>query len=329
MSRRLVTVPVVHLVLASGLCLALPLAAVLALLDAVRPLDAPRARLRFLAFSLWYLVHEVWGIWAATLYFLTGRAGDVARHFALQHAWEAAQLRGLRVIYGLRFTADEDAAPVPGNARSLVLVRHGSVADSLLPGHLLGPRSPFAFDGIRRSLDLRWVLKRELLVVPCLDIVGQRIPNVFVRRGGRDTAGDAEAVAGLCRDLGPGEGVLIFPEGTRFTPKKLEALRAKGADCGYTRVLPPRPGGALALLETATASGEAHEVLLLVHTGLERVHKFEHLWRGAFVNLEVRCTLWRAPLASLPADAAGRRAWLEGQWARVDAWLARDAARTP
>ena len=124
MSRRLVTVPVVLVTLTLGLLLAAPVGAAFALLDAVRPLDAPWARMRFLAFSLWYLVHEVWGIGAATLYFLTGRAGDISRHFALQHAWEAAQLRGLRVIYGLRFTADADAARVPGEARSLVLVRH-------------------------------------------------------------------------------------------------------------------------------------------------------------------------------------------------------------
>ena len=174
-----------------------------------------------------------------------------------------------------------------------------------------------------------WVLKRDLVVVRCLDIVGQRIPNVFVQRGGRDTVGDAEAVSSLCRGLGPGQGVVIFPEGTRFTPRKHAALQAAGADRGFTRVLPPRAGGFSAMLETATASGEPHEVLLLVHTGLERVHRFKDLWRGAFVNLEVRCTLWRWPLASLPLDAGARRDWLDAQWARVDDWLADAAARSP
>ena len=44
---------------------------------------------------------------------------------------------------------------------------------------------------------LRYVLKRELLWDPCLDIVGHRLPNAFVRRGSRDTAGDVAAVRGL------------------------------------------------------------------------------------------------------------------------------------
>ena len=34
----------------------------------------------------------------------------------------------------------------------------------------------------RYHLRLRYVLKRELLWDPCLDIVGQRVPNIFVDR---------------------------------------------------------------------------------------------------------------------------------------------------
>ena len=37
---------------------------------------------------------------------------------------------------------------------------------------------------------LRYVLKHELRWDPCLDIVGWRLPNAFVRRGAQDTAGD-------------------------------------------------------------------------------------------------------------------------------------------
>lgn len=324
-ARRAITLPAVHLL---GLLVLASLPAVvplLALRDAAGR-GPPWARARFALFLAWYLVHELWGIWAACALWARGRGADVPAHFALQHAWEAALVQGLGRIYGLRFSSDADSASVPSAARALVLVRHASVADSLLPGLAFGPSSPLAFDGPRRSLDLRWVLKRELLAVPCLDLVGHRIPTVFVRRGGRDTRTDAEAVARLAVGLGPGEGVLIFPEGTRYTQAKHAALVAAGRT-PYRHVLPPRPAGALAMLaaaDDAPTDAPPAELVVLAHRGLEGVHRFADLWRGALVDREVRLTLWRTPLAALPSAPDARRAWLEATWARMDAWL--DAA---
>ena len=60
----------------------------------------------------------------------------------------------------------------------------------------------------------------------------------------------------IARDLGPDEGLLIYPEGTRFSSKVLaRAMRSLGAADparsermgGLRYVLPPRPGGALAV----------------------------------------------------------------------------------
>jgi hypothetical protein len=45
---------------------------------------------------------------------------------------------------------------------------------------LLGLR-PAAIISARHGIRLRWVMKRELLWDPCLDIVGNRLPNAFIR----------------------------------------------------------------------------------------------------------------------------------------------------
>ena len=54
----------------------------------------------------------------------------------------------------------------------------------------------------RRALtvDLRYVAKRELVWGPCIDLAGQYLPYVFVRRGASDTPGD---VARGCRACSP------------------------------------------------------------------------------------------------------------------------------
>jgi 1-acyl-sn-glycerol-3-phosphate acyltransferase len=95
-------------------------------------------------------------------------------------------------------------------------MRHVSTADTLLPVLLFSRRH-----GVR----LRYVMKRELLWDPCLDVVGQRVPSAFVRRDSGQPEREVALVVELGRGLGPRSGVLVYPEGTRFTAeKRLRAL---------------------------------------------------------------------------------------------------------
>ena len=48
------------------------------------------------------------------------------------------------------------------------------------------------------------------------------MPNYFLDRRSTDAAAEVEQVRALGRELGEGDGVLIYPEGTRFTPEKRE-----------------------------------------------------------------------------------------------------------
>jgi hypothetical protein len=59
----------------------------------------------------------------------------------------------------------------------IVFLRYASVADTLLPAVFLANPN---------GLKLRYVLKHELLLDPCLDIVGNRLPNSFVQRSAGD-----------------------------------------------------------------------------------------------------------------------------------------------
>src|SRR5690606_16463643 len=92
----------------------------------------------------------------------------------------------------------------------LVFPRHVSPVDNLLP--LVVVSRPF-------GIKLRWVINRWLQRDPCIDIVGHRLPNIFVSTS-RKSAGEAMGVAELGRDLEPDEGVLIFPEGALYTPQR-------------------------------------------------------------------------------------------------------------
>ena len=152
-------------------------------------------------------------------------------------------LRTLASLLELRFRVENTAALRPGPV--VVLFRHASIIDNLLPYAFItgvgGPR-------------LRWILKKELLTDPALDIGGHRMPNYFVDRGSADPEAERSAIRALASDLGPDEGALIFPEGTRFSESRrkraLERLRETDPELhrrarNWRRVLPPawwRPG---------------------------------------------------------------------------------------
>jgi 1-acyl-sn-glycerol-3-phosphate acyltransferase len=191
---------------------------------------------------------------------------------------------------------DGAACAVPGP--SILLVRHASILDTLLVCTYV--QQPYRFR-------VRYVLKQELLFDPCIDIVGNALPNYFVDRGG-DTPRELEGVRSLVDDLGT-DGVLIFPEGTRFSPEK--------------HVLPPKPGGVLTLLDALPEV----DCVFLVHSGLEAFAKVKDLLSGEVIGSTVRVHLWRVDANEVPLTHDERLRWLFAQWGKVDACV-RNAMET-
>lgn len=284
------------------------------------------AALRCGAMLACYLTCEIVGLLVAGalwLWRVVLRIDDarwISVHFRLEAAWGTALFRAAAALFGLRVEVEGDADLARGPY--LLLVRHASTADTLLASALVSRAH-----GVR----LRYVLKRELLWDPCLDVVGNRLPNVFVDRFSDDGEVEVRRIQALGRDLGRRDGVLIYPEGTRFSLAKrrrvIERLQREGAAASLAyarslaRVLPPRPGGTLGLLEAAPEA----DVVVCAHTGLEGAASLRDVWRGALVGRHVRVRFQRIPRGEIPATREGRLAWLRQRWRELDAWVARAA----
>jgi 1-acyl-sn-glycerol-3-phosphate acyltransferase len=228
---------------------------------------------------------------------------------------------GIAKVFGLRFEIEglDQAGPGP----VIVLIRHASIIDNTLPDAIIGRR---------HGLGLRFVIKRELQVLPTLDIGGRWVPTNYVRRASTDTQGEVTRLRRLAHDLGPGEGVLIYPEGTRFLPDKLaraqELIRERQPHVApmadrLRNVLPPRLGGPLALLEEAQGA----DVVVFGHVGFDEFEKVGDIWRGGLVGKTIRMRFWRHPASALPADRDERVAWLYERWQELDDWVGEQKGR--
>lgn len=319
--RRTITVPG-YLAMWLLLVLLYPILLPLALLsDLGHGRRLPRTR--FLAFLVWVTSCDVAGLAGSLATWVL--AGPLLLHSeermlrlnrSLQVWWAGSLLRGATAIYGVELEIEGEPETQSGNV--LVLPRHASLGDTVLPIALMP------------QLHWRYVLKRELLVHPCLDIVGQRLPDAFVRRGLGGNAAEIARVAALGRNLGEQGAVLLYPEGTRFTPSRREhiiaSLTARGEQKraeqarGLRHTLPPRLGGVLALLDAAPDA----DVVLLAHTGLERAARLGDLWHGRVVHGRLRVRVERWERERLPGDAEGRSRWLAERWREIDEWIDRN-----
>jgi len=327
LTRRLATIPGVFLGLAALLVGAPLWVPLLAAVDGVRRRNG--ASLRTGVLLVWVLACEAAGIAASGTLWLWHAGGARAptlwddRYWALEFGWAEAMMRGAQAILSFRIEVEPRGAP-PATGPVLLLMRHVSMADTMLPAWLFSRT---------HGLRLRYVLKRELLWDPCIDVAGHRLPNVFVDRSGHDSAAAVASVEALATDLGPRDGVLIYPEGTRATPEKRQRAARSLAERGDTELaayaaklrhlLPPRLGGTLALLDRF-AERETGCVVVCGHTGFEGTTTLRDIWRGTLIDRVVRVRCWTTAVDALPAD---RRAWLLDAWRTLDDWLGEQAAQ--
>lgn len=313
--RRAVTIPTTFVLTTAFTVLVPAVLPLLVVIDLIlrRRFGMTRTAIFFLSF-LWC---EAMGILAAGCLWIAflGRSSQafVRANSRFQAIWVQTIFSSARALFGMRLSV-EGSAPLPGNLPLLVFVRHASTVDTGLPIVLLS--YPLRYQ-------LRYVLKRELLFDPCVDIVGQRIPNRFVRRGDR-TIDEVERVVGLYEDLSPNDAIIIFPEGTRFSPRKREEaltqLRKRGPSRALElakslqHTLSPLRKGALALLE----KNPGCDLVVIAHRGLERATSFAAFTRGTLVgaNLDVRIS--HVPFESLPKEPAAQEELLAKLWHEVD-----------
>jgi len=246
-----------------------------------------------------------------------GKKRFVRCHFGVQMGWLGGLYRAIGALFGLRTELSGQAALAQAGPL-LVFSRHVSQLDVFLPAVTIS--SP-------HNVVLRYVLKHALQWSPSIDIVGNRLSNVFVRRGTMAGRREIDNVARLAHNLAPREGVMIFPEGTRFSSDKrrrlLKLLERRGDPAlfqqakTFQHVLPPQLDGPLALL----GSNPTADVVFLAHTGFEGIRGVRDLLSGALVGRTIRVHLWRVLRADIPQDEQEQAAWLYAQWARLDAWV--------
>ena len=131
----------------------------------------------------------------------------------------------------------------------------------------------------------------------------------------------------LTDDLGPDEGVFIYPEGTRFTPERqrraLDRIRRHGdADLvaraeRLRHVLPPRLGGTMALLERRPARTRSSASTV----GFDGIRSFHDFLGGGLIDRTIEVEFWRVPAAHIPEDRDAQIDWLYDHWSRVDEWV--------
>ncbi len=312
-ARRFVSISCIFLLAALLLALMplwLPVLGVVGLL-----FTKAHASLRCLSFILLFLLCEVAGIFASGWLWLQHIAlGTTQQHYlsansALQFWWADTLRRSAEKLFCLNFIIEGEEA-LQGPA-AILLPRHTSIGDTVLP---------VSFYAKTRQLRVSYVLKRELLLDPCLDIVGNRLANVFLNRVAEDMGPELAELENLAASATDQDSLVIYMEGTRFSDAKRQRVLKLLTDKGDTEalqraeawpdLLPIRPAGALALMKGAPSK----DLLFLAHSGFEGAANFANLFNGSWMNTDVHLRFWRIKAEDIPPDEQQRRALLFNQW---------------
>jgi 1-acyl-sn-glycerol-3-phosphate acyltransferase len=334
--RRLVLAPLV-IVIAVAMLVLFPLLALLAVTFGLAGMSRPgRMRgLRLLCFALIWLAAETSALFMCLgLWIASGFGGRLStepfqsRHYAVMRWFLDLVYRAGTRTFGVRVEVDEPELTATEQAARLarpviVLSRHAGPGDSfLLVRHLLCVYG-------RRP---RVVMKATLQLDPSLDIVANRLPNVFIQHRKTGERLFVEQIERLARGLDRTGALVIFPEGGNWTPgrwlrgiRRLEQLgredlAARARD--MPNLLPPRSGGAL----SAIAACPDADVIFVAHAGLDRLVSVGDIWRSLPMDQLIRAKWWRVPVGEVPrsADHEAQVQWLFQWWERIDTWISQN-----
>ena len=318
--RRAITIPVLFV----GTVVLTLLSPVLLGLAAIADLVTGPRRFRNLRAGIFL----IWLAWIETV--AVAVAGIVwLRHLGRMRGAETQRrlqrivaLYGHRILdatsrsLGLRIEATgaeclNDGAPV------LIFGHHTSLLDSVIPVEIAGHGYGYS---------LHYVIKKSLAWGPAFDVVGHWSRIHFVDRTGKDSEREMDSIAALGHDLEERQAPVIYPEGTFYNAKRLaravERLRDQAPELvsraeRLRHVLPPRTGGATALLDAAPNA----DVVFVVHAGFERFTTIRRIFLSIPFRQPVPVTMWRVSRRDVPTDAQERYRWLFDNFERMDRWV--------
>ncbi len=267
---------------------------------------------RFTAFGCLWAWMETLGVTAAGVLWMVGRSKDSRANYALQKLWTRGVVGALSLTVGLRINVE--GAEDLGGGPFIALCRHVSLADSIMSAWVFATQS---------RLRPRYVLKKELKLDPCLDVVGHRLPNYFLDRKSANVASELQGIEAMATGLAMNDIAVIFPEGTRANDTKrvriLERLQTRSPeraarlkDLRY--LMAPKTAGVTALLAAVPHA----KVITMWHVGFDGMDTFkgivQHLSKSA-VHVHVKVQEHqRATVATGEAFIA----WLDSQWIAMD-----------
>jgi 1-acyl-sn-glycerol-3-phosphate acyltransferase len=332
--RRLILAPLV-IVIAVAVALLFPLLAVLSMIVELLSRSRPgRMRgLRLLFFALAWLSADTTALFMCLgLWIASGFGGRLrtepfqGRHYAIMRWFLDLVYGAATSAFGLSLLVEEPELTEQEQAARLsrpviVLSRHAGPGDSfLLVRQLLSVYE-------RRP---RVVMKATLQLDPGLDVVTNRLPNVFIQHRRTGSRTFAEQIERLASGLDQVGALVIFPEGGNWTPGRWERGIARLEQLGrrdladrareMPNLLTPRSGGAFSAIDACPAA----DVIFVAHAGLDRLVSVRDIWRSLPMDQIIRARWWRVPVDEVPRglDHEGQVQWLYGWWERIDAWIA-------
>jgi 1-acyl-sn-glycerol-3-phosphate acyltransferase len=191
------------------------------------------------------------------------------------------------------------------NHTYLVIANHQSWADSFLIQAVI----------VHNGHILKVLVKEELTRWPILGLIFKAYDFPRLKRRAADPTDeperrrqDADRIRQACEVLKASPAaMLIYPEGTRFTPAKHAAAAGP-----YDRLLPPRPGGFATVLEALSGHADA---VLDIDIYYPDSTSFWQFLSGGVREPEVRVT--PVPVTDIEQPAE----WLAAQWHLKDGWL--------
>ncbi len=218
--------------------------------------------------------------------------------------WIIERMHGTRLV----FEGDE----LPEGESAIVIANHQAMADVVLVLSLARRKG--------RLADCRWIVKDDMKYLPFLGWGMLFLDYLFVKRDwnkDRDTA--LAAFARYRERLAP-LWLVLFPEGTRQTPAKLQESQRYAAKTGQEpprHVMLPRSKGFVASLHGLRGKIDAVYSICIRYPG--KPPGVADFFGGACPEISFRVR--RFVLADLPTEDQAVADWLTAEFRRMDAYL--------